>query len=42
LRLQAAPEQRLVAVVPADADVRVDARTSVQFRRDRLHTFAHL
>jgi multiple sugar transport system ATP-binding protein len=39
LRLDAAPDQRLVAVVPADADVRVDARTGVQFRRDRVHAF---
>ena len=42
LRLQAVPDQRLVAVVPADAEVRVHARTGVQFRRDRLHAFEHL
>jgi ABC-type sugar transport system ATPase subunit len=42
LRLKAVPDQRLVAVVPADADVRVDARTGVQFRRDRMHAFEHL
>jgi ABC-type sugar transport system ATPase subunit len=39
LRLEADPNQRLIAVVPADTDVRVDMRTGVQLRRDRLHTF---
>jgi len=39
---KAGADQRLVAVVPADADVRVDARTGVQLRRDRLHAFEHL
>jgi multiple sugar transport system ATP-binding protein len=39
LRLEAVPGQRLIAVVPADADVRPDTRAGVQLRRDRLHTF---
>ena len=39
LRLEAIPDQRIVAVVPADAAVHVGARADVQLRRDRLHTF---
>jgi multiple sugar transport system ATP-binding protein len=39
LRLESVGEQRLVAVVPADARLEVDARTGVQVRRDRLHVF---
>jgi len=39
LRLEAAPDQRLTAVVPADTRVAVDARAGVRFRRDRLHFF---
>jgi ABC-type sugar transport system ATPase subunit len=40
LRLEAVPDQRLVAVVPADVHLEIDARTGVQVRRDRLHVFS--
>ena len=42
LRLDAVPDVRMIAVLPADAEVHVGQRAGVRPRRDRLHFFAHL
>jgi len=42
LRLDAGPDVRMIAVLPADAEVRAGQRAGVRPRRDRLHFFAHL
>ena len=39
IRLDAAPQRRVIAVVPADTAIEVDAQVGVRFRQDRLHLF---